>query len=816
MLTLTNTLTIAGCTVYQDDANQLAMFEQAIADRPTWKINDDGTVSAVQGQGIVDTTTTAKPTYYLLPETPQISTGPDGKPLFSLIVYRRDEAVVNDPNQPNQNVTDNAGGGILTFTTELVSDKFAQVKAALNQQAGGGAGDDQIELNYVQFISGDITVSVAGETGVPGADPAAGGATFVSSIIGNGKLGGVGENRRAVMVKLTQDGASLLSQLNKLQTLPINIQYNLTFEHRLLGVKMIAFCDVESSYTLIQNLRTVDSSYNDGYLGLSHEHQDDRVISQVTEALIRSKTMYVTVIPESSQVSQDTITELEKEGTDILNKEVAGVLEAGPPPQTLDRNQLEKFVQTYNSQLNYTIDRQMVLQQTFTPSANLQNLLVGANLPDLVAYIDLRTSFFTFLEVPIRVNADFGALGISSVTITVTYNRQAMDGSGAQQVRESFNFTSGSTISKFLAYANTLAEVTYDWSAQVNYVNSSQSYTLSQTGVKDNFLVVDVGQLGMLCVDFSLGLVDQLRWPVAVVSTQYHSTALGQMVSTQIRLDKNAQSAQWTAIILEQPTSGFQYKVDWLHEVSDDGKTPPEIQPGTWITSTDSEIKIDAPMGQQMSVAVICSGNFSTGEKKLSQVVVALHYEDPPNHHIVDQQLTLTSDRQSESFVIDLIDPTKRDYTYQYTNVYAGGLVERFPADGSWAQGEPGYITVGEKFSAVVDFYPLLLHFDGHLTAAEVDADYQDPQNNISLSETFVFSSAQNSTQTWYIEGQQGGPTEYSYLVKYYWADGTQTQTVRITSSNDKVLLPAPVPLAPAASSAAGTPAGPAPAPPGR
>src|SRR4051812_23684690 len=70
MLTLTNALTISGCTVYQDDTNQLATFEQAIADRPTWKINDDGTVSAVPGHGLTDTTTTPRPKYYLLPETP--------------------------------------------------------------------------------------------------------------------------------------------------------------------------------------------------------------------------------------------------------------------------------------------------------------------------------------------------------------------------------------------------------------------------------------------------------------------------------------------------------------------------------------------------------------------------------------------------------------------------------------------------------------------------------------------------------------------------------------------------------------------------
>jgi hypothetical protein len=811
MLTLTNALTISGCTVYQDDTNQLATFEQAIADRPTWKINDDGTVSAVAGHGITDTETTPRPKYYLLPETPEISKGPDGTPLFSLIVYRRDEARINDPTAPTQDPTKDVGGGILTFTTELVSDKFTAVKAALNTQAGGSSGDDEVEVDYVQFISGDVSIAVAGETGTED-----GGGDFVKSIIGAGKLGGVGANRRAVMVKLTQDGASLLSQLDKIKTLPINVQYNLVFEHRLLGVKMIAYCDVESSYTLVQTLREQDSSYSDGWLNLSTEHQDDRIVSQVTEALVSSKTMYVTVIPESSSVSDDTISALEKEGTDILNKEVAGVLEAGPPPDSLDRNQLEKFVQTYNSSLNYTIDRRMVLQQTFTPSANLQNLLAGGKLEDLVAYVDLRTKMFTLLQVPIRVNADFEKLGIDSVTVTVTYNRQALDGSGSQQVRDSFDFADGSTIFKFEAYANSLDEVSYDWSAEVHYANAHDSFTLSKQGVKDNFLVVDVGQLGLIQVDFTLGLVDQSRYPAAKVSARYQSKALGTEVSTELRLDKNAATGSWTAAVFEEPVKGYEYKVDWMHTTSDDDTTPPEIISGNWTPSTASTISIDAPLGQRMTIGVACSGNFTSGDPKLTQVAVALHYEDPANHHVVDENLTFTADNQTQAFDVDLIDPTKRDYTYWYTNIYSGGVVERFPAtDGDSLPGTPGFITVGEKFTAVVSFLPLLLRFDAGLTGVEVDVDYEDA--GISLNETFIFSSTQNTAQNWYIKGKQDGTKQYGYVVKYYWGDGRQTQTDRLVSVNDKLLVPAPVvppaPAPPPASAPAPIPA-PVPTPP--
>jgi hypothetical protein len=296
---------------------------------------------------------------------------------------------------------------------------------------------------------------------------------------------------------------------------------------------------------------------------------------------------------------------------------------------------------------------------------------------------------------------------------------------------------------------------------------------------------------------------------MAVVSARYQSKALGQEVSTQIRLDKNTESQLWSAVILEDPKDGFDYKVDWLY-VDPDGKTAPQIQQGAWVHSTDTQVRVDSPVKEQMHIAVTCSGNFTSGANRLSQVVVALHYDDSANNHVVDEQLTFTADHQTQTFDVDLIDTTKRDYTYQYANIYEGGVIERFPADGSWAQGDPGFIVVGEKFSMTLPVLPLLLHFGtspGSLTAAEVDLDYTDSDGTTS-TETYVFSANAMDVQTWYIKGQQGGPKTFGYVVKYYWTDGSQTQTQRVTSDQDKLLVPPPAPPAPATPPAA--PAAPA------
>src|SRR6266436_1965953 len=160
MLTLTNPLTIEGFKVYRDDQNSTQ--------------------------------------FYVMPDQPAIALDDAGKPIFSLIVYRRDEDRI-DPDKPK----DDVGGGILTFTVELAVPPAAlkkihsQVRSIVFGDGSGDASQD-VQVTTVDFFDGTVSVAVAGE-GTGGSDN-----QFVSSAVGSGKIAGVAVNRKAVMVKLTQ------------------------------------------------------------------------------------------------------------------------------------------------------------------------------------------------------------------------------------------------------------------------------------------------------------------------------------------------------------------------------------------------------------------------------------------------------------------------------------------------------------------------------------------------------------------------------------------------------------------------------------
>jgi hypothetical protein len=760
MLTMTNPLTIEGYTVYQDDGNDI----QAVLNR-----------GAPQQPGAVAR-------FWVLPDKPTIAME-NGNPVFSLIVYRRDEDRI-DPTK-----SDDVGGGILTFTIELAvpDDAMRRIQSHLQALTFGDSANDpsrRVDVHPVQFLDGTVSVAVAGETGAA-TDPDH---EFVKGVVGTGAISGVGDNRKAVMVKLTQSGGALMSQLEKLHTLPINVQYNLSFEHRLVGVSMRVWCDVSSSYTLAQTVTHSTDDFNDGYLGVSHNHVSIDKITSVTETMVRNKTAGVTVIPATSQVDADTLSSLEKLGFDLLNKEMQEVLQAAPPPKELDRTYIEQYSSEFQNDFNFSLDRTMVLVQKFTPSANVSSVFTQGNFDELVAFVDLRTGFFRFLKIPVRVDADFTKLPLDSVTVTIDLQRERLDGAGLEDRVESFNFTAGSQLETFAAYANTLDKLTYDWSATAFYKGSSDTYTIKKTKVKDEALVVPVGQLGMIVVDVALGLADLDKYPKATVSFRYQSQALGKLVESELTLDADTQTARWADIIHEEPTSGYQYKVDWMRK--QDGM----ILEGAWKSSHASQLSLDAPVVDHMDITVVCSGNFTDGAEPISVVEVSLHYEDPANHYVQDKSLPFTDDKQQQTWTVDLRNPDKRDYKYKYSVIYKGGVVRNVPEDGSWLDGQPGFITVGERYTIEVEIYPMLQSYPDYAKVVQVDLTYDDPAARIHQSDSFVFNQDDSTIKTWRVRGRQDGPKTYSYVISYFAATGAVTKLSPVTQEAEAIVLPPPSP----------------------
>ncbi len=739
MLTLTQPLTIRGYTIFRDDVSQFQ--------------------------------------FYVLPEKPRVVTeNRNGAivPVFSLIVYRQDEDRVRNPD-PSKDV----GGGIMTFTAELsVPDEEMrrlerEVRAKVFPELDPDEPGTQVTLSYVPFLEGKVRIALAGETAETGPDN-----EFVRSEVGTGKVSGIGKNRKAVMVKLSQAGAALFSQLDRLPTLPINIEYDLSYEHRLKGVTMRVWSNATSSYTLTKTFLTVEYTDYDGY----DEERDRRTIDRLTENLVRNHAMGVEVTPHSSEVDEESLMALEKFGFDMLNREIERLVQAGPPAQELRDStfDLSSYVSTASNTLNFTLDRTMVLTRPHLASANLDNVFQGRPA-DFITFVDLRTGFFSWLEVPIRVNANFERLPIHSVNATVFYERRRIGTGEREEVSDTFNFTDPSGIQTFRAFANRLEDLSYRWQAEVHFKDGSPTLTteLSEPR-KDTFLVVDAASVGILDVDVGLGTVDLEKFPRAVVTLRVESRKLRQTLEKSFVLKEGTESVWWVEVTHDRENE-YEYQTQWMRA---DGTSITD----PWRRSSSSRLRLAAPTPDRMSVTVVPSGDF---KKDVEQVLCGLRYRDEANNYFVENSFTFRDSKEVQTWAVDLVDPALRSYEYRYEVIYKNGLIESHPEDRSaWLPGEPGFITVGVKYLFEVELNPILLSaYPEWATLVKVELSYEDTANDIALQDSFVFSKDANTAQVWRVKGAQGGPREYTVRTVYYDSQGEEYATEPLRTTMDSFVI---------------------------
>jgi hypothetical protein len=185
MITTTGQRTVAGCTVFRDDADALQV--------------------------------------YVTPESPHIALDAQGRPILSLVRYRRPLDAV-----PKEDRATKLGGGLLTFSVDLaltaqqeaaVRDTLAKdpaIQQSLTRSQAGSADYSDwwlneahrdvgklaaaFKVNALPVTDGSVAVAIDGED-------AAHAGEFVTTLVGAGRVSMTGDERAAFTAKLTLVGA---------------------------------------------------------------------------------------------------------------------------------------------------------------------------------------------------------------------------------------------------------------------------------------------------------------------------------------------------------------------------------------------------------------------------------------------------------------------------------------------------------------------------------------------------------------------------------------------------------------------------------
>ena len=779
MLTLTQFRDISNCRIFRDDVDAL--------------------------------------THYVIPFTPRISLDERGKPVISLVWYRRDVAQLSEEERKTR-----LGGGILTLSAELstTDEQESEIRStiaddpALHSRLNSVMSRwwnneikqdkrklaDALKLNMVPVKDGTVQIAILGENpeaGHPG--------EFVGQLVGVGRVSMLGDMRASFMAKLTQDGVVLLWEMLEKNLAAIRIAYDLKYDHRLDAVRMVVWCNAKKAYdasqemwqSLQDNARfSTKTSGNTTKMSFSHDESNrggDK-ISEVAEASQASK---VSIIPEadSTVVTPEQMLELTRVGNEMISQFLANtILEFKPGQDTKFKEQpdlstelatygdkkyghhgiefynLKEWHEEMNVTLNHVFTSKAVLEASLGPNDNLSNILKGQKAAEFRTQIDIDADWYQYLDVQVVCTTNFEEDPVDLVEAHLSY--QASGAHGRINSAKDFIFKKDTQPQRFSTYLASPDKTTYDYEYKVFYRGSDA--TMNVAGKTDEtVLVLDTDRMGILRVGVEVGLIDWDRIKSAFVKMSYGSGGAAKQI--EFTLSQQQPKQLWNEIIGREVTDPYRYTVTFTDKENRKINVPEQ-------TSRAKQLIINQPLQEDLEVAVIPAGEFGA-EGLISKIAVAVRYRDQANNYNQDDIILLDDSKKSLVWKIPVVDPNLRTYEYQATVFYSDGVTR----SDDWRQTDTRVLAVGDPYGFRVQIVPRLLKSPPYAFGT-IHLLFEDTAAEIRSEKTFEIA---DFAKPLFWRFRLGSPDRhtYKYQLTLFKEDGTEVKSLETEATQEVLVL---------------------------
>lgn len=778
MLTLSQFQDIAKCRVYKDDVDPL--------------------------------------TLYVIPFTPRIALDDNGKPIISLVWYRRDVSKLSDEERKTK-----LGGGILTLSAELsttpdqektiretlANDPDLQARVAAQRPAwwNGEAQKDPkklakaLRLAMVPVKDGTVTISVLGET--PDGKTTG---EFVGTMVGAGRVSMLGSMRASFMAKLTQDGVVLLWDMLEKNLAGIRIAYDLTFDHRLAGVTMVVWCNARKAYEAVRKLwdnmkedarfstRTSGSSTT---MSFSHDSSDNAGDTLLSVATASQASGVVISFEDAKDDTPEIEMQLQKAGNDMISQFLSGTIldyKPGADVKFKDAPDLKTELPSYDGKkyghdgiqyydlkdwkesmdvtLNSTMTTKSVIEGHLGPNDNLSNILKGQNVADYRAQIDINADWYQYLDVQVVCTANFDEDPVDLVEAHLAY--QGSGKLGDIDKRQDFIFKKDSPPGRFSTYLAGPDQKSYGYEYTVYYKGTSDKMS-GKGQTDDTVCVLDTDRMGVLRVVVEAGLIDWNQIKTAFVKMRYGSGSYAK--ETEFTLSQQQPKQTWNEVIARPVTEPYYYTVTYVDQDNRNIDVPE-------ASSTTKHLILNQPLQESMSVAVIPAGEFGS-EGLISRIAVALRYRDDANNYNVDTIVMLDDAKKSQIWKFPLRDPSNKSYQYQTTVFYSDGVTR---AD-EWKDSDAPVLPVGDPYGFRVEIMPRLLMRSPY-TFGTIHMSFDDSTAGIHAEKTMEVT---DFAKPLFWRFRLGTPTQhtYKYQLTLYKDDGTENKLPEKEADQDVLVL---------------------------
>jgi hypothetical protein len=198
-------------------------------------------------------------------------------------------------------------------------------------------------------------------------------------------------------------------------------------------------------------------------------------------------------------------------------------------------------------------------------------------------------------------------------------------------------------------------------------------------------------------------------------------------------------------------------------------------------TSTAATVTITNPFQLSVTTHFVAAGDFS----QLTEIILDAHYEDGPNDFRQDFHAELRSAGAGAEWLLQLRDPTRREFSYTASVLRKDGTRVELPPTstqlgGSVYVGTGGVEPLTVQIVNTVDW--------GKYKAAVVSLRYDD-DDNLHQSEEFILKPGDDSDPEWLILLHDPALKKFHYRVRLVGLDKRDSSDSGWVSTEDTLVM---------------------------
>ena len=626
-----------------------------------------------------------------------------------------------------------------------------------------------------------------------------GGDTFVKALQGSEKPSLVSSNLASYTALLGQEGLRLIRNSIEDGWSPGTINYDVSFVARIPNLSVTVKGKSSDVYEEIKKHSTITETYRSGNRTSTYQYPQVSSLEEIRDMFTGLHITYdkgdfrsgggegdptAAIEDVVFTMVQNLITnrflvpgyapglKVDKLGTDPLAH--------GSGPKMAAGNQLwlKDFRQEMDVEIDFSFTGRTNLTVEKHPNSELFALVDPEQVKKSIIEADLSQPYFTLLDVPVQVTADFDRDPIAAIKVFLDYDQKDDQSGTHKRQTEEFLFDSNEDRYYFRTVMARNADGTpkdeYTYRSQIIYKASAKSEDLPTTTTRDRNLIIGYDQLSCVNVAVYWGAIPADAVQQVQVSFRYPGIDLPS-ATADVLLRLDAPEGSWFTYTGEQTSREYEYDVTFF--MADGQKVTVPTQ-----RSSTQRLIINAPFEDKLGATFVPQGAFPP----VASIVVTTKYVD--GDYDASDVHSFTSAASRGSGASTCATASKRDFQYRIDVTYADGSSE----SGDWMPGTEGTILVGDVAREMleIEVVPDLVDMTKWKLVI-VRLEYADPDNKLTLDRTLKLTGVPLTPEElrWTVPIKDATKRTFTYRIQAFGHDGSKHVPDPVETTDPLVLL---------------------------